>query len=78
MIRLNVPPLSGDVRRKMVARMKELTEEAKVAVRNVRRDGNKQADQEEKDKDPDRGRVQGNARKKSKSSPKNSRTRRTS
>ena len=35
----------------MVARIKELTEEAKVAIRNVRRDGNKQADQEEKDKE---------------------------
>ncbi len=49
-IRLNVPPLSTEVRRKMVGRVKELAEEAKVAVRNVRRDGNKAADQEEKDK----------------------------
>jgi ribosome recycling factor len=49
-IRLNIPPLSGDVRRKMVARTKELAEEMKVAVRNVRRDANKQADQEKKDK----------------------------
>ncbi|MGD0898678.1 MAG: ribosome recycling factor [Thermoguttaceae bacterium] len=50
-IRLSVPPLSTEVRRKMVARIKELTEETKVAVRNVRRDGNKMADQAEKDKD---------------------------
>jgi ribosome recycling factor len=50
-IRLNVPPLSTEVRRKMVNRVKELAEEAKVAVRNVRRDGNKAADQAEKDKD---------------------------
>jgi len=49
-IRLNVPPLSTEVRRKMVARVKELAEESKVAVRNIRRDGNKQADQGEKDK----------------------------
>jgi ribosome recycling factor len=49
-VRLNVPPLSTEVRRKMVARVKELAEEAKVAVRNIRRDGNKQADQGEKDK----------------------------
>jgi ribosome recycling factor len=48
-IRLNIPPLSGDVRKKMVARTKELSEEAKVAVRNVRRDANKHADQSEKD-----------------------------
>jgi ribosome recycling factor len=50
LIRLNVPPLSTEVRRKMVARIKELTEEAKVAIRNVRRDGNKASDQGEKDK----------------------------
>jgi ribosome recycling factor len=51
LIRLNIPPLSTDVRRKMVARIKELAEEARVAIRNVRRDGNKAADQAEKDKE---------------------------
>lgn len=50
-IRLNIPPLSGEVRRKLVSRIKELGEEAKVSIRNVRRDGNKAADQSEKDKD---------------------------
>jgi ribosome recycling factor len=50
-IRLNIPALSTEVRRKMVNRIKELTEEAKVAIRNVRRDGNKAADQAEKDKE---------------------------
>ena len=50
-IRLNVPPLSTEVRRKMVGRIKELAEESKVAIRNIRRDGNKMADQAEKDKD---------------------------
>jgi ribosome recycling factor len=49
-IRLNVPPLSTETRRKMVARIKDLAEEAKVSIRNIRRDGNKAADQEEKDK----------------------------
>ncbi len=49
-IRLNIPALSGEVRRAMVARIKDLTEETKVAIRNVRRDGNKHADQAEKDK----------------------------
>jgi ribosome recycling factor len=49
-IRLNVPPLSGEVRRKMVTRIKDLTEEAKVSVRNIRRDANRAADTEEKDK----------------------------
>jgi ribosome recycling factor len=47
-IRLNIPALSGDVRKKMVARTKELAEEAKVAIRNVRRDANKHADTSEK------------------------------
>jgi ribosome recycling factor len=51
LIRLNVPPLSGEVRRRMVGRVRDLCEEAKVALRNIRRDGNKTADQAEKDKD---------------------------
>jgi ribosome recycling factor len=50
-IRLNIPPLSTVVRRKMVARVKDLAEETRVALRNIRRDGNKTADQSEKDKD---------------------------
>jgi ribosome recycling factor len=50
-IRLNVPPMSMEVRRKMVARIRDLCEEAKVSLRNIRRDGNKTADQSEKDKD---------------------------
>ena len=49
-VRINIPPLSTDVRKKMVSRIKELTEEAKVSIRNIRRDGNKAADQAEKDK----------------------------
>jgi ribosome recycling factor len=51
LIRINVPPLSTEVRKKLVARIKELTEEAKVSIRNVRRDGNKAAEVAEKDKD---------------------------
>src|SRR5215470_4256599 len=43
-IRIAVPPLSTDVRRKLVARIKEMGEDARVSVRNVRRDGNKAAD----------------------------------
>jgi ribosome recycling factor len=48
-IRLNIPPLSGDVRKKMVSRTKDLSEEAKIAIRNVRRDANKHADAGQKD-----------------------------
>jgi ribosome recycling factor len=50
LIRINVPALSGEVRRKMVTRVKELAEESKVAVRNIRRDSNKAIEQAEKDK----------------------------
>jgi ribosome recycling factor len=50
-IRINIPPLSTEVRKKMVARIKELAEEARVAIRNVRRDANKHADQSSKDKE---------------------------
>lgn len=49
-VRINVPPLSTEVRRKMVSRIKELAEEAKVAIRNIRRDANKSADQSQKEK----------------------------
>ena len=49
-VRLIVPALSGDVRRKMVGRIRELAEESKVAIRNIRRDGNRTADLSEKDK----------------------------
>jgi ribosome recycling factor len=49
-IRINIPPLSTEVRRKMVSRIKELAEETKVSIRNIRRDANKAADVAEKDK----------------------------
>ncbi|MFO0974978.1 MAG: ribosome recycling factor [Planctomycetaceae bacterium] len=49
-IRLNVPPLSTERRKQMASRIKELAEEARVAIRNVRRDANKHADTSEKDK----------------------------
>ena len=49
-VRINIPALSTDVRKKMVARIKDLSEDAKISIRNVRRDGNKAADQAEKDK----------------------------
>jgi len=50
LIRINVPSLSTEVRRKMVVRIKELAEESKVAIRNIRRDANKAAEQAQKDK----------------------------
>jgi ribosome recycling factor len=51
MIRLIVPPMSGEQRQKMVTRIKKSGEEAKIAIRNIRRDANKQFDQAEKAKE---------------------------
>jgi ribosome recycling factor len=50
-IRINIPALSTDVRKKLVARIKELTEEAKIAVRSIRRDANKLIETAEKEKE---------------------------
>lgn len=50
LIRINVPALSTERRREMVQRMNKFAEEARVAIRNVRRDANKHAEQSEKDK----------------------------
>jgi len=49
-VRLNVPSLSVEQRKKLVGRVKELVEESRVAIRNIRRDANKQGDQEQADK----------------------------
>ena len=50
-IRLNVPAMSGEQRQKMVSRIKKSAEEAKVAIRNIRRDANKHLDTAEKNKE---------------------------
>jgi ribosome recycling factor len=49
-VRLNVPSLSVEQRKKLVGRVKDLAEEARISIRNIRRDANKQADQEQTDK----------------------------
>ena len=49
-IRLAIPPMSGEQRTKMTKKIKELAEAAKISCRNVRRDGNKHFEQAEKDK----------------------------
>jgi ribosome recycling factor len=51
MIRLQVPPMSGEQRQKMVARIKKSAEECKVSCRNIRRDANKNFDAAEKAKE---------------------------
>jgi ribosome recycling factor len=49
LIRLALPPLSEERRRQLAAQVKNMGEETKVALRNVRRDANKVVDQEEDD-----------------------------
>lgn len=49
-IRLTIPAMSGDQRKKIVAQIGKSAEAAKVACRNVRRDGNKHFDDAEKAK----------------------------
>jgi len=51
LIRLQVPPMSGEQRQKMATRIKKSAEDAKVSCRNVRRDGNKNFDAAEKAKE---------------------------
>lgn len=41
LIRMPVPPLSGERRTQLVARVKQLAEQQKVSIRNARRDANK-------------------------------------
>lgn len=43
-LRLVLPPLSGEQRNKYVAKVKEMGEEGRVAMRNTRRELNKQSD----------------------------------
>lgn len=49
-IRLAIPPLSEERRKQLVHQLKEIAEETKVALRNVRRDAIRQVDTEEKGK----------------------------
>lgn len=49
-IRLSIPPLSTERRRQLAGHVKELAEQARIAIRNIRRDANRHADAEEKAK----------------------------
>jgi ribosome recycling factor len=49
-VRLNVPPLSQERRKQLASQVKQLGEQAKVSIRNIRRDANKKLDDEEKAK----------------------------
>lgn len=47
-IRLSVPPLSVERRDQLAAQLKKLAEHTRVVIRNVRRDGNKEVEKQEK------------------------------
>ena len=48
-IRLNIPPLSEERRKQLVQQARQAGEQAKVSIRNIRRDANKGLDKQEKD-----------------------------
>jgi ribosome recycling factor len=50
LIRINIPVLTEDRRKELVKVVKKKTEEAKVAIRNIRRDANDELKKLEKDK----------------------------
>ena len=50
-IRLPIPPLSEERRKELVKTCKKISEDNKVAVRNIRRDSNEKLKKAEKDKD---------------------------
>jgi len=63
LIRLNIPPLSEERRKQLVGQAKQMGEQAKVSIRNIRRDANKQLEKEQKNKiitedDLDKGKKQ--------------------
>ena len=49
-IRLNIPPLSEERRKQLVNQAKQTGEQAKVSIRNVRRDAIKHLEKQQKDK----------------------------
>lgn len=49
-VRLAVPALSGERRGQLAQQVKQMAEQARVSVRNARRDANKHFDQSQKDK----------------------------
>ena len=49
-IRINIPPPSAERRHQLIGQVKKMTEEARVSIRNERRDANKLVDKLAKDK----------------------------
>ncbi|MCK4851193.1 MAG: ribosome recycling factor, partial [Phycisphaerae bacterium] len=49
-IRLTVPPLSGERRKQLANQVKQMAEQQRISIRNIRREANKHIDQEQKNK----------------------------
>lgn len=49
-IRLNIPSLSEERRKQLAGQAKQMGEQAKISIRNIRRDTNKQLEKQQKDK----------------------------
>ena len=50
LIRLTVPPLSGERRKQLANQVKQMAEQQRISIRNIRREANKHIDQEQKNK----------------------------
>ena len=50
-VRLTIPPLTGERRKELVKQVKKISEEYKIAIRNVRRDANESFKKLKKDKE---------------------------
>ena len=50
LIRLSIPPLTEERRKQLVGQVKQIGEQAKIGLRNIRRDANKHLEKQEKDK----------------------------
>ncbi len=63
LIRLSIPSLSAERRTQLVSQVKQICEQTKISIRNIRRDANKQLEKQQKDKvitedDMEKGRKQ--------------------
>lgn len=50
-VRLTIPPLTGERRKELVKKVKKISEEYKITIRNIRRDSNETLKKLKKDKD---------------------------
>jgi ribosome recycling factor len=50
LIRLSIPPLNEERRKELVGQVKQMGEQAKISIRNIRRDAIKHLEKQEKDK----------------------------